>query len=134
MVHEAYLKLVRPGISYQSRLHFYHTAAMAMRRILIDHAEARMTLKRGGQRRREGLSAVDAAAPGSDTSPIDTIALNEALEELAATCPRQAEVVNLRFFAGLNDADIAEMLAVSDKTVRRDWACARLWLFDRIKN
>lgn len=129
LVHEAYLKLVRPGVNFQSRLHFYNAAALAMRRILVDHAAARKSLKRGGAFRELSLDDIDPEAQGQ---AVDILALDEALSKLAERSPRQAQVVNLRFFAGLKDAEIAEMLGVADKTVRRDWATARLWLYDQM--
>jgi RNA polymerase sigma-70 factor (ECF subfamily) len=129
LVHEAYLRLVRPGTTYQSRLHFFNAAALAMRRILIDHAAAHGAAKRGDGRERLDVDAVELADSGPT---LDVAALDEALTELARLSPRQAEVVNLRFFAGLNDGEIAPLLGVSEKTVRRDWAAARLWLYDRI--
>jgi len=130
LVHEAYLRLVRPGANFQSRLHFFNAAALAMRRILVDHASARKSLKRGGALREVNLEDVDPAAEGR---AIDILALDEALTKLADRSPRQAQVVNLRFFAGLKDAEIAEMLEVTEKTVRRDWASARLWLYDQMR-
>jgi len=132
LVHEAYLRLVRPGASFESRLHFLNAAAMAMRRILLDHADARKRLKRGGGADRVQLDeGVD--APGKDP-PVDVVALDEALSKLAERSPRQAQVVQLRFFAGVQDAEIAQVLGVSEKTVQRDWATARLWLLDQVKD
>lgn len=130
LVHEAYLKLVRPGINFQSRLHFFNAAALAMRRILVDHAHARNSLKRGGAFREVCLDDVDPA--GGDGKDVDLLALDEALTRLATQSRRQADVVNLRFFAGLKDEEIAELLGVNEKTVRRDWAAARLWLYDQM--
>jgi RNA polymerase sigma factor (TIGR02999 family) len=130
LVHEAYLKLVRPGVNFQSRLHFFNAAALAMRRILVDHAAAHQAQKRGGGLREVCLDDVDPAA--TDSKDVDVLALDEALKQLAERSPRQAEVVNLRFFAGLKDAEIAELLGVAEKTVQRDWATARLWLYDQM--
>lgn len=129
LVHEAYLKLVRPGATFESRLHFFNAAALAMRRILVDHAAARKSLKRGGAFKEVSLDDVD---PAAAERAVDMLALDEALTELARRSPRQAQVVNLRFFAGLKDAEIAELLGVVEKTVRRDWATARLWLYDHM--
>ncbi len=131
LVHEAYLRLVRPGATFQSRLHFFNTAALAMRRILIDHAAARRTEKRGGELQRFALEGIDVP---DDSPGLDFIALDEALGDLGQVAPRQAEVVNLRFFAGLKDGEIANLLGVSEKTVRRDWSVARIWLYDRMGN
>jgi RNA polymerase sigma factor (TIGR02999 family) len=126
LVHEAFLRLVRPGATFQSRLHFFNAAALAMRRILVDHAEQRRAQKRGGGMKEVSLDDVDVAGDGP---AVDILALDEALERLAERSPRQAQVVNLRFFAGVKDAEIAELLGVTDKTVRRDWQTARLWLY-----
>jgi RNA polymerase sigma factor (TIGR02999 family) len=130
LVHEAYLRLVKPGATFQSRLHFFNAAALAMRRILVDHASARKSLKRGGAFREVNLEDVD---PAQEERAVDILALDEALTKLAERSPRQAQVVNLRFFAGLKDAEIGEMLGVTEKTVRRDWASARLWLYDQMR-
>lgn len=129
LVHEAFMRLVRPGASFQSRLHFFNAAALAMRRILVDHAEQRRAQKRGGGAKHVSLDDIDV---GDEAPAVDILALDEALTRLAERSPRQAQVVNLRFFAGLKDAEIAELLGVVEKTVRRDWATARLWLFDEM--
>jgi RNA polymerase sigma factor (TIGR02999 family) len=129
LVHEAFLKLVRPGATFESRLHFFNAASLAMRRILINHAEARRANKRGGGAAMVSLDDVD---PPDSQEPasngFDILALDEALKELQIRSPRQHQIVMLRFFAGLKDAEIAEMLDVNEKTVRRDWITARLWL------
>jgi RNA polymerase sigma factor (TIGR02999 family) len=130
LVHEAYMRLVKPGASFQSRLHFLNAAALAMRRILLDHAEAKRAQKRGGGQNAMSLDDVDPA--GDDGPEVDLFALDEALKRLEQKSARQAQVVNLRFFAGLTDGEIAELLQVSDKTVRRDWQTARLWLYDEL--
>lgn len=129
LVHDAFVKLVRPGATFQSRLHFFNAAALAMRRILIDHAEAKRAQKRGGGAPELSLDDVD---PGDSGQNIDLIALDEAMKKLEEQSPRQHQVVMLRFFAGLKDAEIAEMLGVADKTVRRDWATARVWLYSEM--
>jgi RNA polymerase sigma factor (TIGR02999 family) len=130
LVHEAYLRLSKPGASYASRLHFFNIAALAMRRILIDHAEARGTVRRGGEWGKLELDEARDVAAGI----LDIVDLDEALSALAEASPRQAQVVNLRFFAGLTDGEIASLLQVSDKTVRRDWAAARIWLYDHMQD
>lgn len=134
LVHEAFLKVAKPGVSFQSRLHFFNAAALAMRRILVDHAKARKADKRGGGREggwhRMSLSEIDADAALSPS--VDVLALDEALAKLAELSPRQAQVIQLRFFAGLKDAEIAELLQVTERTVRRDWVAARLWLCDQM--
>jgi len=129
LVHEAYLRLVKPGVDFESRLHFFNAAALAMRRILLDHADAKRAEKRGGGAAEICLDDVDAPDNDSNEEPkLDVIALDEALRELETRSPRQHQVVMLRFFACLKDAEIAELLGVSEKTVRRDWATAKLWL------
>ncbi len=130
LVHEAYLKLVGSGAGFSSRLHFFAAAALAMRRILVDHAR-RSNLKRGGDRARvdlDGLEVTDAPSKG----PMDWLELDEALRELERILPRQHQVVMLRFFSGRTEAEIAEMLLISEPTVRRDWAAARVWLFRKM--
>jgi RNA polymerase sigma factor (TIGR02999 family) len=131
LVHEAYLKLANAGVKFQSSLHFFNTAALAMRQILVDHATARGRQKRGGGRARIDLD--DANLPPQQSSSMDWLALDEALNELAGVSPRQAQVVMLRFFAGLSDGEIASLLEISEKTVRRDWATARPWLHNHIQ-
>jgi RNA polymerase sigma factor (TIGR02999 family) len=136
LVHEAYLRLVNAGCTFESRLHFLNAAALAMRRSLANHARDRGRLKRGGDRGEVDLSSVpDADAPidQSGIDQLDWMALDEALEKLAALSPRQAQVVNLRYFAGLKDAQIAELLKISEPTVRRDWATARPWLYRHMR-
>lgn len=126
LVHEAYLRLVGdvdPG--WNGRAHFFGAAAQAMRRILVDRARARAREKRGGGRDRESLHESALRAP---VEPMDWIALDEALERLAAIEPRKAKVVELRFFAGLEMPEIARALAVSLATVKVDWSYARAWL------
>jgi RNA polymerase sigma factor (TIGR02999 family) len=128
LVNEAFLKVARPGVSFQSKLHFYNAASLAMRRILVDHAKAREASKRGGGGggtwREMSLSDVGEA----QQQTVDVVALDEALDKLAQVAPRQARVVELRFFGGLSEAETAELLDVNPKTVRRDWAAARVWL------
>lgn len=128
LVHEAYLKLVRGDLSFRSRRHFFNAAALAMRRILVNHAVERNALKRGGDRQRVALEAV--GEPASEERPsLDWIDLDEALNRLADVSPRQHQVVMLRFFSGRSEVEIAELLEVSRATVERDWAMARAWLY-----
>jgi RNA polymerase sigma factor (TIGR02999 family) len=124
---EAYLKLVGADIEYQSRLHFFNAAALAMRRILVKHAVHRGRIKRGGDRARVDLGDIDPAAPSAD--PMDWLELDEALKELERISPRRYQVVMLRFFSGRTEAEIAQMLDVGEATVRRDWSAARMWLY-----
>lgn len=128
LVHEAYLKLVRGNLSFRSRRHFFNAAALAMRRILVNHAVERNALKRGGDRQRVALEAV--GEPASEKRPsLDWIDLDEALNRLADVSPRQHQVVMLRFFSGQSEVEIAELLEISRATVERDWAMARAWLY-----
>jgi len=127
LVHEAYLRLVdQTRISWQNRAHFYGMAANMMRRILVDHARAHATEKRGGAAVR--LSIEDVQIP-LEQRAADFVALDEALEELAKFDERKARIVEMRFFGGLTDEEIAEVLGVTTRTVWRDWKTARLWLF-----
>ncbi len=130
LVHEAWLKLVdQRARDWQNRAHFLSIAAMAMRRVLVNHAEAARAAKRGGGRGRETL--ID--APGEvSTDPLDVLALDEALNALAAEDERKARVVELRFFADLENAAVAAALGVTERTVERDWRMARAWLRQRL--
>lgn len=127
LVHEAYLRLVddKADPSWQSRAHFYGIAARSMRRILVEHARAHNAVKRGGLQEKVVL---DEATLGAPIGATDLVALDGALENLARTYPRKSEVVELKFFGGLEVKEIAEVLQVSEKTVLRDWAFAKLWL------
>jgi len=117
--------------AYGDRTHFFALAAQAMRRILVDHARARAAAKRGGVRHKVGLSAVDGwRLAGHDE---DLIALDEVLAQLEASDARAARVVELRFFGGLSEAEIADELGVSVITVKRDWKAARAWLMARLR-
>jgi RNA polymerase sigma factor (TIGR02999 family) len=126
LVHEAYLRMVdEKNVTWKDRAHFYGIAARLMRRILVDHARAHNAAKRGGLERKFTLDeARDLPAPG----PTDLVALDGALENFAKTYPRKSEVVELKFFGGLEANEIAEVLQVSEKTVLRDWSFAKLWL------
>jgi RNA polymerase sigma factor (TIGR02999 family) len=126
LVHEAYLRMVdEKNVTWKDRAHFYGIAARLMRRILVDHARAHNAAKRGGLERKFTLDeARDLPAPG----PTDLVALDGALEDFAKTYPRKSEVVELKFFGGLEANEIAEVLQVSEKTVLRDWSFAKLWL------
>jgi RNA polymerase sigma-70 factor, ECF subfamily len=131
VVSELYLRLVggQPP-QYQDRAHFLAIAAETMRRVLIDHARARVAGKRGGHQRRVPLSDIDGGnAPVSFEQLLD---LDTQLTALAAADPRAARVVELRFFGGLREEDVAEVLQVSVITVKRDWKAARAWLAARL--
>lgn len=126
LVHEAWLKLVdQRAQDWQNRAHFLAIAATAMRRVLVHHAEAVKAAKRGGGRGRVTLTD----RPGEvSEDPLDVLALDEALEALAQEDPRKAKVVELRFFAGLENREVALALGVTERTVERDWRMARAWL------
>ena len=129
LVHEAYLKLVdQTRVNWQGRTHFFAVGARVMRHLLIDHARGRGRAKRGGDWHRVTLS--EGVAPGSagDLSPDELLALEECLDRLAELDPRQARVVELRFFGGLTVAEVAGLLGVSRRTVEGDWTHARAWL------
>src|SRR5436190_10561699 len=132
LVHEAYVRLVvgEQAQQWSSRGHFFAAAAEAMRRILIDNARRKQRRKRGGGRVRQDLDVVDVAAPESLD---DLVALDEALNKLAATDKAAAEVVQLRFFAGLPIPEVAEVLGISPRTADRLWAYARAWLYEEIE-
>ena len=116
-------------VVWQSRAHFYGIAAQAMRRILVDHARRRNAARRGGGQR--DLTLVEDIA-GRPTDPIDVIALDQALTELAELDPRGAKIVEVRFFSGLNIQETAEVLGVSEVTVKRDWRYAKAWLYRKL--
>jgi RNA polymerase sigma factor (TIGR02999 family) len=130
LVHEAYLKLVGadPQQPWNGRVHFFAAAAEAMRRILIDHARRKHRARRGGGKTRVELDDIGAAAV--DGRADDLLALDEALTQLAAAAPRRAELVRLRYFAGLTLEQAAELLGISRATADRHWAFARAWLYD----
>jgi RNA polymerase sigma factor (TIGR02999 family) len=124
LVHEAYLRLVGEH-TFANRGHFFAVAAEAMRRILVDRARARGALKRGGKCRRLRLDELQLAA---EETPAEFLALHEALDRLAGLHPRKAELVKLRFFAGLTNQQAAVALGISPSTADNDWAYARAWL------
>jgi len=132
LVHEAYLRLVDDtAVTWQNRAHFYGVAARVMRRVLVDHARARNAAKRGGPQQKLVLEEAQAVAgPGTP----DLVALDDALQNLARVYPRKSDVVELKFFGGLEAKEIAEVLRVSEKTVLRDWSFAKLWLSRELEN
>jgi RNA polymerase sigma factor (TIGR02999 family) len=129
LVHEAYISLVRSERpeGWDGRAHFFGAAAQAMREILVAQARRKGALKRGGEQRRVRLSGVGEPA-GSGASVVDVLALNEALERLEAKDPRKARLVMLRYFAGLDQAQAAEALGVTERTAERDWRFVKAWL------
>jgi RNA polymerase sigma factor (TIGR02999 family) len=129
LVHEAYLRLVdvdRPQ-EWNGRGHFFAAAAEAMRRIFVENSRRKRSLKAGGDRQRVELALVEVAIPGA-LADLDLLALDEALEKLRRKDPRQADLVNLRFFAGLTNDEAAAVLGISPSTADSDWAYARCWL------
>jgi len=127
LVHEAYLKLVdQRSAHWQNRAHFFAVASQLMRRILIDHARRRNAAKRGGGNFKVVLDEA-VAIPGHED--MDILALNDALESLAEVAPREAKIVEMRFFGGLTIEEIAEVMQLAPITVRRDWNFARAWLY-----
>lgn len=135
LVNEAWLKLVGASGSFSDRAHFFATAARAMRQVLVDHERARRTDKRGGDAQRLTLQADLASGTGApEVHEVDILDLDVALEELSALDERQARVVDLRYFAGLEMEEVAEALGVSKTTVERDWRAARAWLWRRLKS
>lgn len=130
LVHEAYMKLVdQRNVSWQNRAHFFAIAAQSMRRILINYANKRLAQKRGGGQIMVTLDEGDAPR---ETRVEELVELDAALDRLAELNERQSKVVEYRFFAGLKQEEIAEVLGVSVPTVRRDWRLARAWLSKEI--
>ena len=131
LIHEAYLKLIdQKSVEWQNRSHFFAIASVAMRRILVDYARERHREKRGGS--AENLPLDEALQISSDEKSVDLIALDEALNRLAEFDKRQAKVVELRYFSGLSIDETAEILGVSNATVRLDWNLAKAWLKQEI--
>ena len=130
LVHEAYLRLIdQRRVDWRNRAQFLGVAAGIMRRILVDHARGRAALKRGAGAHPVSLSLVEAPSGRPD---VELIALEQALQRLTDLDPRKAQVVELKFFGGLNSREIAEVLQISDATVEREWAFARAWLYTAI--
>jgi RNA polymerase sigma-70 factor, ECF subfamily len=131
LVNEAYLRLVElKRVQWQDRAHFFAVSARMMRRILVEFARARRSQKRGGETRQVELDEAMIPSINPDT---DLIALDEALNALAAIDPREARVVELRFFGGLTVEETSEVMGISDKTVMRDWELAKVWLLHELK-
>ena len=129
LVHEAYLRLVRPGsMQLESRRHFFALASQIMREILVDHARSRHAAKRDGGDRL----TLDEAAELSKSKCVDLLALDDALNLLSEMSARQSRIVELRFFGGLSIEETAEFLGVSSATIEREWAAARAWLYREI--
>jgi RNA polymerase sigma factor (TIGR02999 family) len=131
LVHEAYLRVLgEHKLAWNGRAHFFHVAAEAMRRLLIEHARRRARTKRGGDRQRVPLNVLDLAAEPDEQQ---ILALDGALGRLEAVDAQAAEVVRLRFFAGLSVEQSAEALNLSARTIKRDWAFARAWLHQALQ-
>ena len=126
LVHDAYVRLIgNDEVEWRDRVHFYGAAAESMRRILIDHARSRGRERRGGGRRRVPMSVVDLSI---DADPDEILSVDEAIRRLGQWDARLGELVRLRFFAGLTLGETAQAMGVSERTVRREWELARVWL------
>jgi RNA polymerase sigma-70 factor (ECF subfamily) len=131
LVNEAYCKLIDlKSIRWQNRAHFFAIAANIMRRILIDHAKTRVRLKRGGAAHKISF---DETAYLSDSKAAEIISVDDALTELAKKDPLKSRIVEMKFFAGLNYEEIAEVEKVSSRTIKREWHKAKLWLYKAIQ-
>jgi len=131
LVHEAWLRMVGDGDrSWQNRAHFFGAASEAMRRILIERARRKSSLKHGGGKERLDIEGLELA----QTTPDDKVLLvDEALEQLEASQPERARVVVLKYFGGLTNNEVAETLDISERSVDRHWLCAKNWLFRKIR-
>jgi RNA polymerase sigma factor (TIGR02999 family) len=133
VVNEAYIRLLpQRGVSWENRAHFFGIAARMMRRVLVDHARRKKAIKRDAGP-GEPVSVSGVPSPGREADQVDLLALNNALSALAELDPRQAEIVEMRYFAGLTVEEIAEVLEVSPATVKREWATAKMWLRHRMR-
>lgn len=131
LAHEAYLRLIdAKSVRWQNRAHFFAVAAQTMRRILVDMARARQNLKHGGGAQQVSL---DEGLLASPERGMDMLALDEALSRLASLNPRQSQVVELRYFGGLTDEEVAEVLKISPRTVRSDWRLSKAWLYRELR-
>ena len=136
LVHEAYLKLIGRGngasAQFDDRAHFFAYAASAMRSVVVDYARNRMARKRGGDLKR--VADIPEEVEGNLRLDEDMLALNDALEKLAAADERLAQVVEMRYFAGLSELEIAELLQRSERSIRRDWQKARMFLLSAMQD
>ena len=130
LVHEAWLRLGKSDQHWQNRAHFFGAAAQAMRQILVDQARRKAAVKHGGGQERVELSESKLVGGAPDEQ---LLAVNEALERLAAHDPAKAELVKLRYFVGLNLREAAEVMGISEPTAKRYWAYARAWLYREMK-
>ena len=133
LVHEAWLRLVDEDgqARFQNRAHFFGAAAEAMRRILVEAARRKLAQRRGGRQSLLDVDEVEIAAPAKNEDEL--LAVSEALDRLAMNSPERAELVKLRYFAGLQIAEAAAAMGISERTAKRYWTFARAWLFDEIK-
>jgi len=132
LVHEAYMRLVEQhSTDWQNRAHFFGLAAEMMRRILVNHAIKNNAEKRFGNQTKLALDEIVDFTRGQD---VNLIRVDEALTILAEFDPKQAKIVELKFFAGLTNEEIAEVMSVSDSTIKREWRIAKAWLHDQLKN
>ena len=130
LVHEAYVHLVgQRGKDWQNRAHFYGVASQVMRRILVDYARSHAAAKRGGGKHPVRLEHSIAL---SDAKSDEVLAVDQALSRLAEFDPRQSRIVELRFFGGLTEAETAEVLGLSSRTIKREWAIAKAWLYGEL--
>ncbi|SRR5581483_2997415 len=132
LVHEAYMRMVdQTSPQIENRAHFFGFASRVMRQILVDHAREHNAEKRGGAAQRLSLADVDLLP---QQGAADMLELDEAMKKLEALDERKCHVVDMRFFGGLKESEIAEVLGVNEKTVRRDWQFAKLWLYRELSN
>jgi len=132
LVHEAYLRLIgKEDLQIESRKHFFFLAARAMRDILVEHFRAKKGKKRGGDRKRVELTA---DVFSYEAPPDEVLALHEVLQELEKKDPVKAEIVNLRYFAGMSVKETAEVMGMSERTLMRHWRFTRAWLYERLKD
>lgn len=130
LIHEAYLRLAHDDVNWQNREHFIAVAAGVMRHVLVDYARAHRSQGRGGERRRVDLEE-DVAVTQQRSDEV--LALDTVLEKLALEHPRQARIVELKYFGGLGVEEIAGAMGVAERTVKRDWALARVWLYRELQ-
>lgn len=133
LVHEAWLRLTGPGgaVRFESRAHFFAAAAEAMRHILIDRARKKQAVRHGGGQERLDMELLEIPAPAADA---ELLAVNEALDRLAEADPAKAQLVKLRYFAGMTLAEAASVLGISEPTAKRRWSLAKAWLFNEISS
>lgn len=135
LVHETYLKLIKQEEgNIENRKHFFAIASKAMKQILINHAQAKVAQKRGGENVKVELQNTDISLDLSEEFSENLLDLNEALEALGKISERQSKVVNYRFFTGLTLEETAQILKISERTVKRDWNSAKVWLYQHMNN